>query len=149
MHEKLILQYYYTLASETMNLNSANSNWYKSLKKSSLTPPNWVFPIAWTILYATIIASGVIFLINGGTLRSNGFFYYCIAWVLNLSWSPLFFRYARPDLSFVVIIGMLIFIALNIQSFYSVNKLSSHLLMPYFAWVLFATYLNGFIVFMN
>ena len=126
-----------------------NSNWYKSLNQSPLTPPSWVFPIAWTILYALIIASGVVFLTNGGTVRSVGFLYYCAAWILNLSWSQIFFRYQRPDLSFVVILGMLAFIALNIRAFYPVSHLAAYLLVPYLAWVSFATYLNGYIVFMN
>jgi len=130
-------------------MNYANSKWYKSLNKSPLTPPNWVFPIAWTLLYLLIIASGVIFLKNGGTIRSPGFLYYCIAWILNLSWSPLFFRFSRPDLSFAVIVGMLLFIALTISTFYHVNRLSGHLLVPYFIWVSFAAYLNAYIVFMN
>jgi tryptophan-rich sensory protein len=101
---------------------SPDTKWYKSLNQSPLTPPSWVFPIAWTILYALIIASGVVFLsattsISSG-VRSTGFFYYCAAWVLNLSWSQIFFRFQRPDLSFVVILGMLAFIALNIRAFY-------------------------------
>jgi len=139
-----------------MNTDSvANSKWYKSLRQSPLTPPNWVFPIAWTILYALIIASGVVFLsspaintISAG-VRSVGFFYYCGAWVFNLSWSPLFFTLQRPDLSFVVILGMLAFIVLTIRAFYSVSRLAAYLLVPYMLWVSFATYLNGYIVFMN
>ena len=136
-------------------MNSSDSKWYKSLNQSPLTPPSWVFPIAWTILYALIIASGVVFLsspaittISAG-VRSVGFFYYCAAWVLNLSWSPLFFTLQRPDLSFVVILGMLAFIALTIRAFYPVSRLAAYLLVPYLAWVSFATYLNGYIVFMN
>lgn len=133
---------------------SASSAWYKSLKQSPLTPPSWVFPIAWTILYILIIASGVVFLSTATTtiraaVRSSGFFYYCAAWVLNLSWSPLFFTLQRPDLSFVVILGMLTFIALNIRAFYPVSHLAAYLLVPYLAWVSFATYLNGYIFFMN
>ena len=132
---------------------SASSAWYKSLNQSPLTPPNWVFPIAWTILYALIIASGVVFLSAATTIRdavrSPGFFYYCAAWVLNLSWSQIFFRFQRPDLSFVVILAMLTFIALNIRAFYQVSRLAAYLLVPYVAWVSFATYLNGYIVFMN
>ena len=130
-----------------------NSKWYKSLDQSPLTPPSWVFPIAWTILYALIIASGLVFLSATTTIsagvRSIGFFYYCAAWVLNLSWSQIFFRFQRPDLSFVVILGMLVFIALNIRAFYPVSRLAAYLLVPYLAWVSFATYLNGYILFMN
>ena len=131
----------------------ASSAWYKSLNQSPLTPPSWVFPIAWTILYALIIVSGVVFLSATPTIsagvRSVGFFYYCAAWVLNLSWSQIFFRFQRPDLSFVVILGMLTFIALNIRAFYPVSRLAAYLLVPYMLWVSFATYLNGYILFMN
>ena len=132
---------------------SASSSWYKSLNQSPLTPPSWVFPIAWTILYALIIASGVVFLSATTTIsagvRSVGFFYYCAAWVLNLLWSQIFFRYQRPDISFVIIMGMLAFIALNIRAFYPVSRLAAYLLVPYMLWVSFATYLNGYILFMN
>jgi tryptophan-rich sensory protein len=104
-------------------------------------------------LYTLIIASGVVFLsatttISAG-IRSTGFFYYCAAWVLNLSWSQIFFRFQRADLSFVVILAMLAFIALNIRAFYPVSRLAAYLLVPYVAWVSFATYLNGYILFMN
>ena len=133
--------------------SSASSRWYKSLNQSPLTPPSWVFPIAWTILYALIIASGVVFLSATTTIsagvRSVGFFYYCAAWVLNLLWSQIFFRYQRPDISFVIIMGMLAFIALNIRAFYPVSRLAAYLLVPYMLWVSFATYLNGYILFMN
>ena len=132
---------------------SASSSWYKSLNQSPLTPPSWVFPIAWTILYALIIASGVVFLSATTTIsagvRSVGFFYYCAAWVLNLSWSQIFFRYQRPDISFVIIMGMVAFIALNIRAFYPVSRIAAYLLVPYMLWVSFATYLNGYILFMN
>jgi benzodiazapine receptor len=134
-------------------MNSSASAWYKSLNQSPLTPPSWVFPIAWTILYALIIASGLVFLSATTTIstgvRSVAFFYYCAAWVLNLSWSQIFFHFQRPDLSFVVILGMLTFIALNIRAFYPVSRLAAYLLVPYMLWVSFATYLNGYIVFMN
>jgi len=130
-------------------MNSAD--WYKSLNQSPLTPPSWVFPIAWTILYALIVASGVVFLSarTAATDRSAGFFYYCAAWVLNISWTQIFFRFRRPGMSFVVILGMLAFIALNIRAFYPVSRIATWLLVPYLAWVSFAAYLNGYIVFMN
>ncbi len=128
-----------------------SSAWYKSLNQSPLTPPSWVFPIAWTILYALIIASGVVFLSarTAAAVRSAGFFYYCAAWVLNISWTQIFFRFRRPGMSFVVILGMLAFIALNIRAFYPVSRIAAWLLVPYLAWVSFAAYLNGYIVFMN
>jgi tryptophan-rich sensory protein len=132
-----------------MPMNS--TDWYKSLNQSPLTPPSWVFPIAWTLLYALIIASGVVFLTarTAAAVRSAGLFYYCAAWVLNISWSQIFFRFRRPGMSFAVILGMIAFIALNIRAFYPVSRLAAWLLVPYLAWVSFAAYLNGYIVFMN
>ena len=128
---------------------STNTKWYKSLNQSPLTPPSWVFPIVWTTLYALIIASGVLFFTRGGSIRSAGFLYYCVAWVLNLSWSATFFTYQRPDISFAIILGMVTFIALNIRAFYPVSRFAAYLLIPYLLWVSLATYLNGYIVFMN
>lgn len=136
-----------------MNTASPDSNWYKSLKQSPLTPPSWVFPIAWTILYIQIIVSGIVFLSATTTIsagvRSPGFFYYCAAWVLNLSWSQIFFRFQRPDMSFVIILALLAFIVLSIRAFIPVSYLAAYLLVPYMLWVSFATYLNGYILFMN
>jgi tryptophan-rich sensory protein len=105
-------------------------------------------------LYILIIASGIVFLSTTRTtisaaVRSTGFLYYCAAWVFNLSWSQIFFRFQRPDLSFVVILAMLASIVLNIRAFYPVSRLAAYLLIPYLAWVSFATYLNGVILFMN
>ncbi len=120
--------------------------WYQTLKKSPLTPPGWVFPIAWAILYAMIIASGAVFLKTGGSVRSPGFVYYCAAWVLNLLWSPLFFTYQRLALSFIVILCLNVLIACAIREFHKVSRAASYLLVPYLAWVIFATYLSGYIV---
>lgn len=130
-------------------MTPANSDWYQSLKKSPLTPPSWVITIAWTTLYALIIVSAIIFLKNGGTVRSAGFLYYCAAWVLNLLWSPLFFTYQRPDLSFVVVLGLIVLIAYTIIEFYKVSRTAGHLLVPYLVWVIFAAYLNKYIVICN
>jgi len=122
-----------------------DDTWYNNVNKSQLTPPGFIFPVVWSILYATIIISGVIYLKNGGTIKTNGFIYYIIAWILNLSWSPLFFTYKMPGASFIVILFMIVFIFLTIREFYRKSHLSSYLLVPYFIWVSFASYLNGYI----
>jgi len=123
--------------------------WYRQLKKSPLTPPSWIFPIVWPILYILIIISGVIYVKNGGSLTSTGFGYYMISWILNLSWSPIYFTYKMTGISFIVILLMVVFIYLTINAFYTTSKLASYLLIPYLLWVSFASYLNGYIYFMN
>jgi tryptophan-rich sensory protein len=130
----------------TPSTEKSETDWYKGLKKSPLTPPSGVIPIVWAILYVLIIASGVIYIKNGGYINSAGFLYYFGAWILNLSWSPLFFTYHRPDLSFFVIIFLMLLIAYTIYEFNKVSQLASYLLIPYLLWVVFATSLNAYIV---
>lgn len=122
-----------------------DERWYNDIKKSQLTPPGVIFPVVWTILYITIIISGILYLKNGGTIRATGFIYYIIAWILNLSWSPLFFTYKMTGASFIVILLMVVFIFLTIKEFYLKSKLSGYILLPYLIWVSFASYLNGYI----
>jgi len=123
--------------------------WYRQIKKSPLNPPSWIFPIVWPILYILIIISGVMYVQKGGSIKTTGFIYYIIAWLLNLSWSPLFFKYKMAGTSFIVILLMIVFIYLTIKEFYVISKVSSYLLIPYLVWVSFASYLNGYIYFMN
>jgi benzodiazapine receptor len=128
-------------------MNKVNEReWYNGLKKSPLTPPSWVIPTVWAILYVIIIASGIIYIKNGGNIKSRGFLYYCGAWILNLSWSPLFFTYHRPDLSYIVIVCLFLFITFTIYEFNKVSSLASYLLIPYLLWVAFASTLNAYIV---
>ena len=129
-----------------MRSSYGRRDWYQALKKSPLTPPGWVISTVWVILYAMIIASGAFFLKNGGNIRSAGFVYYCAAWVFNILWPPLFFTYQRLDLSFIVILSLNVLIAYTINEFYKVSHTAAYLLIPYLVWVIFATYLNMYIV---
>ena len=140
----IILPLIYT-AHDKMNKENERE-WYKGLKKSPLTPPSWVIPIVWAILYVIIIVSGVIYIKNGGNIKSAGFLYYCGTWILNLMWSPLFFTYHRPDLSFIVIVCLFLLITFTIYEFNKVSTLASYLLIPYLLWVAFASTLNAYIV---
>jgi tryptophan-rich sensory protein len=131
-------------------LNETNKDWYATLDKSPLTPPSFLFGIVWPILYILIIISGILFFIN--TPKEwlvIGVIIYAVQWILNLTWSPLFFMYKQLLLSFIVIVTLLITIGVNIFIFSQGSLLSASLLIPYFIWVSFASYLNGYIVFNN
>jgi benzodiazapine receptor len=119
-------------------------NWYNKLNKSVLTPPPIVFSIVWTILYLTIIASFVVYLRNKPALL--GIVFFLIQLGLNLSWTPVFFRLKRINLSLLIIILTWIFILLTMFVFYQTSRLSAYLLIPYVLWVSFAIYLNAYIV---
>lgn len=120
------------------------NEWYKTLNKSKLTPPDFVFPIVWNILYLMIIISFIIYLRDKPT--TIGITLFIIQMILNLSWSPVFFTKKDTKLAFYIIILLIIFLVLTIINFYNTNKLSSYLLLPYLIWVLLASYLNYYII---
>lgn len=123
-----------------------NLNWYNTLTKPLLTPPSWVFAPAWTILYVMIFTSLVLFLKVGGLGSLNQkvlpLTFFTLQMMLNFSWSPIFFGMHKIKLAFVVICLMWVLILATIITFYQHSKPASILLIPYFLWVSFATYLN-------
>ena len=79
--------------------SSGNSDWYKTLKKPSFTPPNWVFGPAWTSIYACMgVSSYMIFKQGGFSAQVFPLALYGTQLLLNWAWSPIFFRYHRIDL---------------------------------------------------
>lgn len=128
----------------------SQTNWYKNLKKSNLTPPDIVFGIVWPILYTLIAISFVVFIRTSTPIRKNpAIIVFLIQLVLNLSWSPVFFKRQNIKLSLVIIVLTLIFTLINIWLFYKINPISAYLLIPYAVWLMFATYLNAYIYVKN
>ena len=126
------------------------SIWYSTLHRSTLTPPNYVFPVAWTILYGIIGTCG--FLI----WRSQGFSklsviktLYVIQLILNWSWTPLFFHYHLTRFSLVILVAMDILVCTLIWLAYQKMRAVSLLMIPYLSWILFASYLNFYIWYYN
>ena len=116
--------------------------WYQSLTKSELNPPGYVFGIVWPILY---LLMGITAWRTFYTIKN--LFY--IQLFFNAIWSWLFFSFHLPVIS-LVDIWILIFI--NIKILFMVlkqDKLAAFLYTPYIVWLLFASYLNLFIVMNN
>lgn len=116
--------------------------WYVGLEKSSLTPPNWVFPVAWTTLYITIGISLYAFVMKSPGDRRPALAVFAVQLVLNAMWSWLFFGLHQPGLALVDIVLMWLSIVGTIVMFARGSKLAAGLLVPYLLWVSFATYLN-------
>jgi len=129
-------------------MNNENNNWYQMLKKSKLTPPPIVFPIVWSFLYMTMVVSLATYIYNVGLTNPLGLTFFIIQLILNLSWSPVFFRFRRPDISLMIVLLMLVFIFLTIWQFLKVSPISGYILIPYLVWVSLASYLN-FYIWMN
>ena len=116
--------------------------WYQSLIKSNLNPPGYVFGIVWSILY---LLMGITAWRTFYTIKN--LFY--IQLFFNAIWSWLFFSFHLPVIS-LVDIWILIFI--NIKILFMIlkqDKLAAFLYTPYIVWLLFASYLNLFIVLNN
>jgi tryptophan-rich sensory protein len=120
-----------------------NTIWYDNLIKPALHPPAWIFSPVWIILYGTIFTALILYTIKA-THRNklSGYIYFIVQMILNLAWSPIFFYFHNIGLALIVIILLDMSILINIIKFYKVSKLSGLILIPYFLWVLFATYLN-------
>jgi benzodiazapine receptor len=122
------------------------STWYSTLHRSTLTPPNYVFPIAWTILYGIIGACGwLIWRPQAFPKLSIIKALYVTQLILNWSWTPLFFHYHLTGFSLVVLGLMDILVCSLICLAYRKMKAVSLLMIPYLSWILFATYLNFYI----
>ncbi len=126
------------------------STWYSALNRASLTPPNYVFPVAWTILYAIIGTCGWLI------WRTQAFHnlsviknLYVTQLILNWSWTPLFFHYQLTGLSLVVLVAMDILVGALVFLAYPNIRTVSLLMLPYLLWITFASYLNFYIWWCN
>ena len=125
-----------------------NMEWFNSLNKPFLSPPDWLFTPVWLVLYIMIFASLVLFWGDGITKEKRlPLIFFIIQLVLNWLWVPIFFGMENILGGFIIIVIMYIFLWLTIITFFKYSKLASILLLPYLFWISFAAYLNfGYLV---
>ena len=125
---------------------SSVDTWYKTLTRSPMTPPNYVFGIAWSILYAMIAVSGwLIWEAKPCTDIKLIKRVYILQLILNWIWTPLFFIYHLTGISlFCLTIIIILVIVLIFKGYQNLSTISL-LLIPYLLWLLFASYLNFYI----
>jgi len=126
--------------------NTSIDTWYATLHKPDFTPPNWLFPIAWTILYILMgIALYLVWKQPASNSRSRALAAYFIQLALNFLWSFLFFKWHAIGWAFVDIVCLWTFIAITIILFAVKSQTAAWLMIPYILWVSYATALNYFI----
>lgn len=114
---------------------------YAGYVQPSWAPPTWLFGPVWTVLYALIAVSGWLVWRRAGLVApAHGA--YATQLVLNLAWSPLFFGAGLVGLALVDIVALLGAIVVTIVLFARISRPAAVLLVPYLAWVGFATALN-------
>ena len=122
------------------------SAWYSVLNRSNLTPPNYVFPVAWTILFGIIGTCGwLIWRESSFPKLSVIKTLYVTQLILNWSWTPFFFSYHLTGFSLVILGAMDILVGALIFLAYPKIWAVSLLMLPYLFWILFASYLNFYI----
>lgn len=129
--------------------SQAIPTWYANLAKPGFSPPNWLFGPVWTLLY--ILMGGALYLVWQQTksLVSVTVIVFFVQLALNFAWSFIFFKLHSPVGALVDIMLLWLAIAASMILFYQVSKTASLLLVPYLAWVSFATVLNAAIVRLN
>lgn len=115
--------------------------WYARLAKPDWTPPNWAFPVVWSILFLLMAVSGWLVWRQVGADVAV-FTPFAVQMVLNAIWSWLFFGRRRPDLALVDLAALWLGIAATIASFASVSAMAAWMLAPYLVWVSIAGCLN-------
>lgn len=119
--------------------------WYPSLTAPPGTPPNWVFPVVWTALYLMMGLSAWLVWRRLGPAPSRGHAALRLwGWqlLLNALWTPAFFGARSTGLGLVVILPLLAAVLLTVRAFWRMDRVAAALLLPYAAWVSYATYLN-------
>lgn len=125
--------------------------WYQGLAKPFFTPPNLVFPLVWTFLYALMALCfwRVLRARAEAGPKTAAVALFLGQMVLNVGWSWAFFAKRSPVLGLVVIGLLAVAILMTIRAFKAIDRPAGLALLPYLAWVLFAALLNGAIAVMN
>ena len=123
---------------------------YRAAEKPPLTPPEIVFPIVWTVLYALMaISAARVWLTDNSRMRNRSMVVYALQLFFNFFWSVLFFNFQAYGLAFLWLIGLWVLILIMIVQFYKSDKLAGLLQIPYLLWVSFAGYLNYMVWMLN
>ena len=132
-------------------LLSGGMDTYQTLNQPPLSPPGWVFPVVWSILYLLMGYASYRILTSGAdpdAIRKALTFYF-IQLILNFLWPLVFFGLQWYWVAFVWLLILWVFIYLTMYQFGSIDDTAENLLIPYLLWVTFAGYLNVGVALLN
>jgi benzodiazapine receptor len=137
------------MASGWLSNSGYGNAWFDRLAKPSFMPPGWAFPVAWTILYILMgIALGLV--IEGqGPLRNLAIALFIVQLLLNLAWSPVFFGMHQARAGLAIILILFAAATATTIAFWRVQPTAALLMLPYLAWLMLASALNGAIIRLN
>ena len=130
--------------------------WYADAEKAPWNPPNWLFGPAWTLLYTLMsVAAWQVWRRRRRVPVRRALTLYVVQLVLNAIWTPVFFGLypslgiAALWIALVIILALDFAVLLTMLAFWKVSRVAAWLLVPYWAWVLFATTLNWALAALN
>ena len=124
---------------------------FAALKQPPLSPPGWLFPVVWTVLFILMgIASYLVLeTASGVEAKKSAFKAYFLQLGFNFMWSIIFFTLGAYEVAFVWLLALLALIVITTVKFYNINRYAAILMLPYILWVSFAGYLNLAIAYLN
>lgn len=124
---------------------------YAQMEKPPLSPPGWVFPVVWTVLYLLMGYSSYLIATSDAdqTSKKKALVLYGAQLAANFVWSLIFFRAGMPLAAFLWLIFLWVLIFMTIRAFSRISERAADLLLPYLLWVTFAGYLNFGIFLLN
>ena len=118
--------------------------------KPPLSPPGWVFPVVWAILYALMgISAARVWLAAPSKARNLGLNLFVAQLIVNFFWSPIFFNACANGFAFLWLLLLWGLVLWMILSFWKVDSLAAKLQIPYLLWLTFAAYLNLGVYYLN
>ena len=130
-------------------ISGTGNGLYEGIKQPPLSPPGYVFGIAWTILYLLIGISYYIIKQSSYNSTQDADFWYYLQLIINFFWPIFFFRAEAFTFSFIWLLFLIYSVLMTWKKFKNINKTSSYLLIPYLIWLVFAAYLNLGVAILN
>lgn len=126
-----------------LSQSGVGNPWFDALVKPELFPPPALFGIAWTVLYGLMgFALALVGSAWGARGRGLAVVVFAVQFAVNLAWSPVFFGMRQITGGLIVIAVLDVLVLVTLVLFWRIRKLAGALLVPYLAWILFATVLN-------
>lgn len=129
------------------SLLSGGMGSYKVMNQPPLSPPGWVFPVVWSILYLLMGEASYRIYTAGG--ERSALKAYAVQLALNFIWPLVFFGAQMYLLAFFILIALWIAIFITLLQFSAIDETAGNLLLPYLLWVTFAGYLNFGVFLLN
>lgn len=132
-------------------LTSGSMDLFEAVNKPPLSPPGWLFPVAWTILYTLMGIASYLVVMSGAEPEAiqRALILYGIQLAVNFLWPIFFFNLEWFLFAFFWLLLLWGLILLTIRAFYPISEKAAYLLIPYLIWVTFAGYLNLGIWYLN